>query len=151
MKAASKLYGLCLVGILWSLYVLYLICYDNLLLSPKDIYEVLLPAGLQILILCAYRKLCKQDYYNAINTTFVICAGLEILWHFNLNHAISRRIVINLFLLLPVLITAIGYFFNQIKSKVKISILKNFGVVYLSSLINFIITVFSFYVFHYWI
>lgn len=151
MKTVSKLYRLCLIGILWGLFGLYLICFDNLLLSPKDIYEVILPSGLQILMLWILSKLFKDNYYNAISSTFIICVGLVIFWHFSLNHRISRKIVINLFSLVPPLVTAAGYFVNKIKLKIRISIFKYLSVVLFSSFINFIIAVFTFYIFHYWI
>ncbi len=151
MKAISHIYGVVLVGVMWSIYGVYLVCFDNLLLSPKDIYEILLPAVLQMLILWIFGNIFSEKYYIITSTTFVICAGLVIFWHFSLNHSISRGVVINLFLLLPLLITAISYFINRMKYKVKISILKNFGVVFLSDLVSFIVAVFTFYVFHYWI
>lgn len=151
MKAVVKSYGLHIIGVLWGLYGLYLICVDNLLLSPKEIYEVLIPVVLQMLMLLVFRKLFNGKYCNIINSAFVICAGLIILWHFSLNHSISRRIVVGLFLLLPPFATATGYLVSQIKLKVKIPILKHFGVFILSSMINFVIAVFTFYIFHYWI
>lgn len=136
---------------LWGIYTIYLALFGNLLLFPRDGFELIIPAILQSIMVIAFNRLFKVKYIDTISLTALSCCVLLILWHFNLNHGIPRKLVIMLFLVLPIFSTAITYFMGEIKKSVPIPVLKHFGVSLLLTFANFIIAIVSFYIFHYWI
>lgn len=136
---------------LWIIYTIYLALFDNLLLFPRDSFELIVPAILQLALAMAFNKLFKVKYIGTINLTALICCILVILWHFNLNHGIPRKPVLMILLVLPILSTGAIYFMGKIKKVVPLTVWKNFRVSLLLTFSNFIIAVFTFYVFHYWV
>jgi hypothetical protein len=125
--------------------------FGNLLLFPKDSLEIFLPAIMQTVLSMIFIKLFRGKYSTTISSTALACCLLVILWHFSLNHGISRSYVVTLFGVVPILMTAITYLIGKIKKADKISVLKNFGISLLLTFINFLIAIFTFYMFHYWI
>ena len=136
---------------IWGIYALYLLVFGNLLLFPKDSFELIVPVALQLVLFMAIKKLFKGKYVGIISLTTLISCVLVILWHFSLNHDISRKMIIMLFSVLPLLSAVVIFFDSKISKVVPISVGKNFGVSFLLTFLNFIIAVFIFYFFHYWI
>lgn len=140
-----------LMGIMWSVYAIYLVLIQDLFLFPKDSLEVILPAIMQTLAVLVFTRLFREKYFTTISLTALACCLLVIRWHFNLDHGISRKQIVMLFLALPILMTAITYLIEKIKKVVSLSLWKCFGISLLVTFLNFLIAVFTFYIFHYWI
>jgi hypothetical protein len=140
-----------LIGITWGIYAIYLVLIQDLFLFPKDSLEVILPAIMQTLIVMVFTRLLKEKYLTTISLSALSCCLLVILWHFNLNHGIPRKQIVMLFLVLPMLMTAITYLVGKIKKAIPVSLLNSFGVSLLVTFVNFLIAVFTFYIIHYWI
>lgn len=136
---------------LWGIYTIYLALFDNLLLFPKDSFELIIPVILQLAVAIVFNRLFKVKYIGTISLTSLVCCILVILWHFNLNHSIPRESVVLLFLVLPIFSTVVMYFVVKINKIIAFSVWKNFGVAFLLTFSNSIIAVFTFYIFHYWI
>ena len=137
--------------LIWVAYTAYLVLFEKILLFPKDSFEIILPAVIQTLAVVVFIRLFKEKYLTAISLTALACCLLVIRWHFNLDHGISRKQIVMLFLALPIFTTAVTYLVGKIKKVVALSVWKNFGVSLLITFTNFLIAVFTFYVFHYWI
>lgn len=151
MSYISKIRTQYIIVVLWGLYTLYMTIFGSLLLFPKDSFEIILPAVIQTVAVVVFIKLFKEKYLTVIYLTALACCLLVIRWHFNLNHGISRKQVVMLFLILPVLTTAATCLVGKIKKVVALSVWKNFGIYLLLTFINLLIAVFTFYVIHYWI
>ena len=121
------------------------------MLFPKDSFEIILPVILQSVVTVVFVKLFNEKYFTVVSLTALTCCLLVILWHVNLNHGISPKQVVMLFLILPIFITGITSSIAKIKQLVALSVWKNFGVSLLLTVINFVIAVFTFYVFYFWI
>jgi len=134
---------------IWVVYMIYLVLFNNLLLFPKDSLELLVPAILQLVIAILFNRLFKVKYVGTFNLTTLICCVLVILWHFNLDHGISRKPVVMIFLVLPIFSTVVAYFMTKIVRTVPTPVFKHFGVSLLLTFLNFIVAVFTFYIFHY--
>ena len=139
------------IGLLWVLYVLYLIVFQNLLLFPKDTYELLIPAVIQILFFLLFKKLFSEKYEGSIKLISLICCGLVILWHFSFIYSMPQSLINSLFVIAPIFSIAIFYIRAKAQKESKISVLRQLGVLLSVGFVNFIIGVFSFYIFHYWI
>lgn len=137
--------------LIWVVYAIYLALFGDLLLFPKDSFEIFLPAIMQALFAMVFIRLFQKKYLTAISVTALTSCLLVVLWHFNLNHGISRKQVVTLFLVVPILTTVVTYLVGKIKTSVSLSVWKNFGVSLLLSFVNCLIAVFTFYVFHYWL
>lgn len=129
----------------------YSALFGSLLLFPKDSFEIILPAILQAVVTVAFVELFDEKYFTVVSLTALTCCLLVILWHFNLNHGISRKLVIMLFLILPMITTGITYLLGKTKQEGALLVWKNLGISLLLTFTNFIIAVFIFYIFHYWI
>lgn len=140
-----------IIAFLWGSYALYMVLFGDLLLFPKDSFEVILPAIMQIVAAIVFVRLFTERYLVISSLTALACCLLVILWHFNLNHGISRKQVVMLFLVIPIFTTAVTYFVGKIKKTVSLSIWKNFGVSLMLTFVSFLFAVFTFYIFHYWI
>ncbi len=151
MQKNSKLRVEYYILILWSIYTVYLCIFDNLLLFPEDGYELLLPAFLQVIVVTVSNKLLKAKYSRTIRLASIVNCLLVIFWHFSLYYIISRKLVVYLFIVTPMLLAGIISYINKMKKYSQISNIKVFGVILLITFLNFIIAVFTFYIFHYWI
>lgn len=151
MQKNSKFQVEYYILILWSIYTVYLAIFGSLLFFPQDGYELLLTAFLQVVVVITSSKLFKAKYSTTIKLSSIVNCLLVIFWHFSLYHIISRKWVISLFAVAPLLLTIISYYVGKIKKNYQMSIIKIFGVVSLITFLNFLIPVFTFYIFHYWI
>lgn len=137
--------------LVWAVYIAYLVLFEKMFLFPEDSLEIFLPAIMQTLAVVVFTRLFREKYFTAISLTALACCLLVIRWHFNLDHGISRKQIVMLFLALPILMTAITYLIEKIKKVVPLSLWKSFGISLLVTFFNFLIAVFTFYIFHYWI
>ena len=151
MNALSKIRIQYLLGMMWLLYAIYLAMFQNLLLFPEGMFELLVPGLIQILIFMTLIKLLNEKYTNVIKFVSLVCCGLEILWHFSFIINISQGLINGLFGIAPVFSTICVYVMNRIKRGAKMSVLKQLGAASLVTFVNFLIGVFAFYIFHYWI
>ena len=137
--------------LIWVAYMAYSAVFGSLLLFPKDSFEIILPAVMQTLSVVVFIRLFKEKYLTIISLTALAFCLLLIRWHFNLDHGISRRQIVMLFWVLPIFTTAVTYLVGKIKKVVALSVWKNFGISLLITFTNFLMAIFTFYVFHYWI
>lgn len=136
---------------LWCTYLLYLILLENLFLFPNDIFEIIIPAIFQFILTKSFISLFKKKYMSIISMTALTCCILVILWHFCINHGISRKAIVGLFVITPVFLSIVSYFKEKIRKIPHLPVIKNWGISFLLTLLNFIAAIFTFYVFHYWI
>jgi hypothetical protein len=148
MGYISKVQTQIIIIILWGLYILYIALFGRLLFFPKDSIELIIAAMLQILIFLLFNKLLKEKYSIITKLTAITCCILVILWHFNENYGASIKMVMMLFNAAPIILTLVAYLTKKIN---KLLIIRSFGVSLLLTFINFMIAVFTFYIFHYWI
>lgn len=151
MNILKKIHIQLFIGLIWGLYTAYLIMFENLLLFPKDTYELFVPAGLQIAFYMLFVKLFKKEYTSVIKIMSLICCGLVILWHFSFICNISQGIINGLFVLAPIFSIIFICVRRKVQRESQRSVLRQLGVALLLGFVNFIIGVFSFYIFHYWI
>lgn len=150
MNALLKIRVQYLMGIMWVLYAVYLVLFQNLLLFPKDSLELLTAGLIQIVIFLIFIKLLKKIYEVAIKLISLICCGLVILWHFSFISNISQGFI-NVLFVIAALFSIIAVYLISIKEKNEISILKQLGIIALVDFLNIVVGVFSFYILHYWI
>jgi len=153
MKVIQRHSTIYIIGLLWSLYILYLVTIECIPLFLDDFVEMLVAAGIQILIYIIMKRLFSKKYIEAIQMSSITSCGLVILWQYSfLSYIISRRTILGLFLVTNIVVVAILYarkkmFYRDSKT----STLKQLGIVLISSVANIIGAIFTFYVVHYWI
>lgn len=142
-----------IIGLLWILYTLYLGIIKHIHLFSNEYLEMLVVAGIQILIYIIMMTLFNKKCILAIQLSSFTSCGLVILWHYSfLSYLITRSTIIGLFLVSDLVLVAILYARKKTFYKdSEVSILKQLGIVLISSVANIIGAIFTFYVVHYWI
>lgn len=153
MNAMQKPNASYIIGLLWILYTLYLTTIERIYLFLDDYIEILVAMCIQIIIYIIMKLLFSKRYLETIQLSSITSCGLVILWHYSFfNNIISTGTILKLFLVSNIVLVTILYARNKIFNKgSKISILKNLGIVLISSFANIIGAIFTFYVIYYWI